>query len=63
MVLCMVLLNIVDNDLTLVHAEANNHPSATPGSVNYDSFKQQVLNEISDVITNEKPRLISPLGL
>ena len=54
------------NELTApVSAEANNHPSATPGNSNYDSVKGQVLHEIcvgNYVVSDSKPFLISPLG-
>ena len=54
------------NELTApVSAEANNHPSATPGNLNYDSVKGQVLHEIcvgNYVVSDSKPFLISPLG-
>ena len=57
--------SIVNVDSVVVPAEVANHPSASPGSENYELVQQQILSEIEEgnyVVCDHKPELISPLG-
>ena len=55
--------DLVNNDAILEPVEVGNHPSASPGSKDYELVKQHILSEISGnyLICDNKPDLVSPL--